>query len=92
MSKQTYSQAIKAPTAKNGKGWANASASSMQAALSQALGLTFCLNPEAIFDWANRHGVNLTDRRKQLSETADLLLVAVLNDWDLETTERNLKE
>ena len=88
----TYQQALKAPTAKNGKGWAHANAYSMQAAMAQALAARFCLNPQAIFDWANRHGVNLTDRRKQLSETADLLLVAVLNDWDLETTERNLKE
>jgi pimeloyl-ACP methyl ester carboxylesterase len=87
----TYQQAIKAPTGKGGRGWKYADAASMQAAYAQALGVQYCLTPEAIWDWANRHDVSLWQHRKRLTSVADLLLVAVLNNWSLDHAEKQLK-
>ena len=86
----TYHQALAAPTARNGRGWKYAGEASTQAAMAQALGIQHCLNPKAIFDWANRHHVRLFDERKRLM-TPDLLLVAVLNNWNLDYTEKKMK-
>jgi hypothetical protein len=88
---KSYKQALAAPTAKGGRGWAHADAASMQAALCQALGIKWCINPEAIWKWANRHNISLWEHRKRLTFVNDLLLVAVLNDWTLDHTERELK-
>ena len=71
-------------------GWSKAFPHNIQAALCQALGAQFCLNPQAIWDWANRHDTSLWENRKRL-EQPDLLLVAVLNDWTLDHTEHELK-
>ena len=87
---QTYQQAMKAPTAKGGRGWKYADAASMQAATAQALAVQHCLNPKAVYDWANRHHVSLFDQRKRLM-TPDLLLVAVLNDWSVDRAEQEMK-
>jgi hypothetical protein len=84
---ETYQQALAQP---KGKGWAHAGPASIQAALAQALGMKFCLNPKAIYDYANRHDTSLWENRKKL-EQPDLLLVAVLNDWTLDRTEHELK-
>jgi hypothetical protein len=89
--KNTYQQALKAPTGRQGEGWAHAGAASMQAAMAMALGVEHCLAPQAIYDWGNRHDVNLRDQRKRLM-TPDLLLVAVLNDWTLDHAEKAMKE
>jgi hypothetical protein len=89
--KNTYQQALKAPTSRQGRGWAHAGAASMQAGMAMALGMEHCLGPQAIYDWANKHDVNLRDQRKRLM-TPDLLLVAVLNDWTLDQTEKAMKE
>lgn len=88
---QTYQQALSEPTSGKGRGWKYAGPASMQAALAQALGLKHCLNPKAIFDWANRHNISLWETRKRL-EQPDILLVAVLNDWSLDQTEQEMKE
>jgi hypothetical protein len=87
---ETYKQAMKAPTAKGGRGWKYAGDASTQATLAFSLGVKWCINADAIYDWANRHDVRLFDERKKLHDTADLLLVAVLNDWSIERTEREL--
>lgn len=86
----SYKQALAAPTRRGGKGWKHADAASMQAAVAQALGIQCCLNPQSVYDWAARHGVNLRDERKRLMKP-DVLLVAVLNDWTLDRTEHELK-
>ena len=83
----TYEQALKAPTSRSGKGWAHAGPVAMQAALAQALGAQHCLNPKAVYDWANRHDVTLWDERKRL-QTPDLLLVAATET----TTEADMDE
>ena len=87
----TYRQALKQPTSKGGRGWKYAGPVSMQAAMAQALGVQYCLNGKAIYEWANRHHVHLWQERKRL-QAPDLLLVAVLNDWDLERAEKELKD
>lgn len=88
----TYQQAIKAPTGKHGRGWKYADAASMQAAMAQALGVKWCLSPEAIWSWANRHDVSLWEHRKKLTSVNDLLLVAVLNNWTLGEAEEQLRK
>ena len=88
---KTYQQALKEPTSRSGKGWAHAGPASMQATMAQALGAQHCLNPQAVYDWANRHDVTLFKERKRL-QTPDLLLVAVLNDWTLERVEGEMKK
>ena len=40
---------------------------------------------------SNRHDVSLRAERNRIMVT-DVLLVAVLNDWTLDTSERKLKE
>lgn len=90
MSTPSYKKALAAPTAKGGRGWKYADADSMQAAMAQALGLQFCLNPQSIYDWATRHGVSLRAERNRLMK-ADVLLVAVLNNWSIERAEQELK-
>ena len=87
---QSYKAAMKAPTGKGGRGWKYASAASDQAALAEALGWKWCLNAEAIYYWGNRHNVVLFEHRKRLYDDPDLLLVAVLNDWSIERTEREI--
>jgi len=87
---KTYQQALKAPTARNGKGWAHADEASMHAAMAQALGLSFCLNPQSVYDWANRHNLNLRHERNR-PMVPDVLLIAVLNDWTLDKTETEMK-
>ena len=88
---KSYNQALKAPTSKGGTGWAHADAASMQAAMAQALGVKWCLNAQAIYDWANRHNISLWEHRKRLTTVTDLLLISVLNDWSLNRTEKELK-
>lgn len=87
---QTYDQALAAPTGKGGKGWKYADAASTQAAMAQALGIQHCLAAKAIFDWANRHHVGLFAERKRLM-VADVLLIATLNNWNLDYTEKKMK-
>lgn len=88
--RDTYQQALAEPTSKGGMGWSKAFPHNIQAALAQALGAQFCLNPQAIWDWANRHDVHLMKERKRVMQP-DVLLVAVLNDWDLNRTEQEMK-
>lgn len=87
---ESYKQAMKAPTAKGGRGWKYAGDASMQATVAMALGAKCCIVAESIYDWANRHDVRLFDDRKKLHDTDDLLLIAVLNDWSIERTEREM--
>ena len=87
---ESYQQAVKAPIAPKGEGWAYARPASMQAAMAQALSLKWCLVGQAIYDWANRHRISLWDQRRRL-ESPDLLLIAVLNDWNLDRAEQELK-
>jgi len=87
---ETYQTALKKPTGRKGKGWAHADEASMQAAVAQALGIQCCLNPQNIYDWANRHDISLFAQRKRLM-VPDVLLVAVLNDWTIDRTEAEMK-
>ena len=77
----TYKQALAAPTQRGGCGWAHADGESMRAALAQALGWAFCLSPQSVYDWSLRHNVAVAELRGLRREPADVLLVAVLNDW-----------
>jgi hypothetical protein len=88
--KPSYKEALKAPVSKGGKGWAHADADSMQAASAQSLGMTHCMNPDAIDDWAKKHEVVLLDHRKEFHDDKDILLAAVLNDWSLAKAKQEL--
>ena len=89
---QSYKAAMKAPTGKGGRGWKYAGEASTQATLAFSLAVKWCITSEAIYNWANQHGIRLFDERKRLHETDDLLLVAVLNDWSLSRTEKELEK
>jgi len=87
---ESYKEAMAAPTRRGGRGWKYAEGASMQAAVAESLGWKWCLTPESIYNWSNKHGVRLFDQRKRLHDDPDLLLIAVLNDWSLDRTEREL--
>ena len=79
-----YKRALAAP-ARSGVGWAHANRESTQAAAAQAIGAVCCLRPEALFDWATRHGIYLLhDLTADDKAALGPLLLAVLNDWGIE--------
>ena len=62
-------------------GWKYADADSLQCAAAQSLGMVYCIRPEAIYDWAKRHDVDLVKQRNSFGEPEEMvLLVCVLND------------
>jgi hypothetical protein len=88
--KSAYEEALHRPI-KEGIGWKYADAESMQAARAKSLAQQHCLNPEAVFNWAQRHNVDLHKNTTLLYEFNDVLLSAVLNDWELQETLEKLK-
>ncbi len=82
-----YKAAMKTPR----RGWSHANDEQMLAVLSECLGRACCLRPEAVFEWAKKHGSyrDLLKASKRLSNNAAHmeLLVAVLNDLPLEQGE-----
>jgi hypothetical protein len=88
--KSAYEEALHRPI-KDGVGWKYADAESMQAAYAKSLALKHCLRPEAVFNWAQRHNVDLHKNMVLLYEFNDVLLVAILNDWELQETLEKLK-
>jgi hypothetical protein len=81
----TYTQAIKTPQ----NGWSHANDEQMLAALCENLGRICCLNPEPIFDWARRQGMDYPALLREVPSIRNpsdmVLLMAVLNDQPLDT-------
>jgi hypothetical protein len=88
--KSAYEEALQRPISKN-IGWKYADDESMQAATAQMLAQRHCLNPENVFNWAKKHDVDLCKNPALLYKFNDVLLVAVLNDYDLEKAIKELK-
>jgi hypothetical protein len=88
----TYAEALKYPTGPGRKGWKYAPAESTQAASAQVLGGRNCLSPAPLYDWAQRHGVDLLrDVTKEDQEPSGSLLIALLNDAPLDTARAMFK-
>lgn len=77
----TYKQAL----AKGSKdGWAHTEGEPIEAARAQFLALKHCLRPDAVFKWHQKLDVSLSENFDLLYGTSGLLLVCVLNDWNIE--------
>ncbi len=89
----TYKEAMAYP-AKSRIGWAHIDkdSDSMQAFTADCLGRQCCIRPEAIYNWAKTHGVSLRDKAKLFRDTADLLLICVLNNWTLDNALNQLQK
>ncbi len=77
----TYKEALAYPAKHEGWAHVGKDSPSMWAVAAQALGRTYCIRPEAIYNWAVKHTVNLQEQLSTFIDNSDLLLVCVLNDW-----------
>ena len=79
---KTYKEAIKSPKA----GYKYSNDIQKTAQLSEMIGAKHCLRPNAVFDWATKHEVNLIDymsilmSKDTLLKANSALLEDILND------------
>jgi hypothetical protein len=76
----TYKQALAAPTSKGGRGWAHADGESLLAAAAEIVGTALVLNPEAIYEWAQKFNLTFRDLNRLRRDDSDVILLGVLND------------
>ncbi len=88
---QAFTEALKRPTAKGGRGWKYADNDSMLASACDMWGGTLCLNGIAVYKWARRY-----ERRFWIKCTAndikEGLMIAVFNDCTIAKALEMLRE
>lgn len=87
--KSTYRIALDSPTKKGGHGWKYAGKNSVNAACAELLARRFAVRAEAVYDWAEKHEINLEVNMAKLYKNCKLVICGVLQDKSLAEVENN---
>ena len=76
---KSYRQAMKQPKG----GAVDMDRDGMQAIAAEVLGRKWAMQPKAIYDWAQRYSIDLSEHGHKLAKEGSGLLLAVINDTDI---------